>query len=182
MGMIEIVAAVVIAALVIALLRSRLAVLAQPPAPPPEVAGPAPAGPLPYRKRDYLLSSAERAFYDALVPAAGPDLVVFAKVRLDDLFWLPNNTAARQSWRNRIAAKHVDFVLCSRPTLTPVLAIELDDASHAQDARQARDAFVDRVYATAGLPVLHQPVRAGYAVDALRGTLRAALTGPPGAA
>ena len=47
------------------------------------------------------------------------------------------------------------------------LAIELDDASHARPERIERDEFVDRVFKTAGLPLLHVPAQANYSLRML---------------
>ena len=41
-------------------------------------------------------------------------------------------------------AKHLDFVICNKD-LAPVVAIELDDASHDAEDREERDDFVDAV-------------------------------------
>lgn len=117
----------------------------------------------PFRKADYLLSKAERSFYEVLVRSVGSEYVVFAKIRLLDLLWLPKGTSNAQSWRNRVQSKHVDFVLCRRDILSPVLAIELDDASHERRDRQERDALVDQVLSSAGLPMLRVPAKGGYA-------------------
>jgi hypothetical protein len=40
------------------------------------------SGPLPYMKKDYLLTKAEKAFYDVLLIALAGRYNVFAKVRL----------------------------------------------------------------------------------------------------
>src|SRR5688500_17038104 len=50
---------------------------------------------LPYRKKDYLLTRAERSFYGALQAGVGSDYLTFPKVRLADLVWLPKGTARR---------------------------------------------------------------------------------------
>ncbi len=34
---------------------------------------------MPYRKKDYLLSKAERSFYEVLTQCVGPDLAIFSK-------------------------------------------------------------------------------------------------------
>jgi len=38
--------------------------------------------------------------------------------------------------------------------MRPRVGIELDDSSHAREERQARDAFVQRVFQASGLPLL----------------------------
>ncbi len=52
---------------------------------------PSSTGPLPYQKKWYFLSPAERDFYETLCWAAGDCCLIFSKVRLLDLLWLPQN-------------------------------------------------------------------------------------------
>lgn len=118
---------------------------------------------LPYRLRDDFLSRGEAAFCDALRAAAGEDYLVCPKVNLGDLFFVVGGEA-EQSHRNRIDRKHVDFVLVDLDAYRPVIAIELDDISHASEARRDRDRFVDSVFVAAGLPLLR--IRAARRYDA----------------
>jgi hypothetical protein len=74
-------------------------------------------------------------------------------------------------------SKHVDFVLCRPGDVRPMVAIELDDASHAGEARQARDAFLDEAFVAAGLPLLHFPCKASYDADRLRERIVEAISG-----
>jgi hypothetical protein len=106
---------------------------------------------LPYRVRDDFLSPAEMSFYHVLSTAVGPATVICPKVRLADLSYL-----------NRITPRHVDFLLCRPGTMKPVLGIELDDTSHSRPTRRQQDEFVDRVFESAGLPLLRIPVQRGY--------------------
>jgi len=135
---------------------------------------------LPFRKKDYLLSKAERSFYGVLKHAVGERFDVFAKVRLADLVWLPKGVQDRQAHQNRVISKHVDFVLCEPTNVAPVLVIELDDKTHRQPGRQARDALVDGVLRAAGLPILRIPAQASYDPTQLRAELlQAAGASPP---
>lgn len=118
---------------------------------------------LPYRLRDDFLSPAELSFFRVLQQSVSEELVICPKVRLADLFLVPGAKEG-QSYRNKIDRKHVDFLLCSPDRMTPQLAIELDDASHSRKQRQARDQFVDSVFAAAGLPLLHIPASRTYSV------------------
>lgn len=128
------------------------------------------AGPLPYRLRDAFLSPAEVSFYHVLRQAVGERATVCAKVRLADVFFVarPNENAAA---RNRIAAKHVDFLLCEPATMRPRAGIELDDASHARPDRQERDALVCKVFEAAGLPLVRFPVQRAYTLAEVEGKL-----------
>ena len=111
--------------------------------------------PLPYKKKDYLLTKSERAFFDVLLPTIKNEYHVFTKVNMWDLFFLPKGTQNRMKWRGHVSQKHVDFVLCDLKNLKPIVCIELDDASHEEEDRQERDALVDRIFSSAGLPLLH---------------------------
>jgi hypothetical protein len=130
---------------------------------------------LPYRKKDYLLTAAERSFYEVLRSIAGDQLEVFAKVRLLDLVYLPKGTENRQSHTNRVMSKHVDFLLCDREKLSPLLVIELDDSSHEHDDRAQRDAFVDQALGAAGLPILHVSAKRSYVPKELADLIQAKL-------
>src|SRR6185295_18008345 len=103
---------------------------------------PAASSSLPFRRKDFLLTQAERSLFGVLSEVVKDRYFIFAKVRLADLVWLPKGTESRQSHFNRVQSKHIDFVICDRSSIRPLLCIELDDASHGQASRQTRDAFV----------------------------------------
>lgn len=130
---------------------------------------------LPYKKRDYLLTPAERSFYEVLRGITQDQVHVFPKVRLLDLLYLPKGTEDRQAHMNRIQSKHVDFVLCDLQNVRPLLVIELDDASHEREDRKQRDAFVDQALEAASLPILHVPARHTYAPKELADLIEAKL-------
>lgn len=124
---------------------------------------------LPYKRRDYLFTKAERSFYDVLVLTLKDyDVCLFAKVRLLDLFYIPQNTKDRAKYFNKIQAKHVDFVICNNTAIRPLVAIELDDSSHSTERRAIRDEFVDNALAAAGLPLVRVSARRSYSVVLLK--------------
>ncbi len=110
--------------------------------------------PLPYRLRADFLSPAELSFYHVLTSVVGDQAVITMKVRLADLFFVPKSQE-QQAHQNKINSKHLDFLLCDSKTMRPMMGIELDDKSHERQNRVERDAFVDRVFQAAGLPLLH---------------------------
>lgn len=127
----------------------------------------------PYYLRDDFLSLAELNFYRVLVTVTADWAVLFTKVNLGDLVYVRTGEYGQnQAYRNKIDRKHVDFLLCDPESLRPLLAIELDDSSHNRPDRQARDKFVDGVFAAAGLPLLHVPVSRSYNTQKLRAFLR----------
>jgi len=127
---------------------------------------------LPYRKRDHLLTAAERSFYGVLRRVVAGRYQVAWKVRMADVLWIPGGTGNRQRHLNRILAKHLDFVLCHPDSSAPVLAIELDDSSHREGKRRKRDSFVDAALSAAELPLLRVPVRRSYSPQELADLIR----------
>ena len=119
---------------------------------------------LPYRTRDDFLSPAELSFYRVLSSVVGSRATICPKVGLSDILFVsrPNENRAHS---NRIAQKHVDFLLCDPSTMKPLCGIELDDRSHSRSDREARDMFVDKAFEAAGLPLARYPVQAGYTVQ-----------------
>ena len=83
----------------------------------------------PYRVRDDFLSPAEISFYHVLKGMTGEKLTICPQVSLAALLFVSGGDNYRGD-TNRISQKRVDFLLCDPKTMKPVLAIELDDASH----------------------------------------------------
>lgn len=67
-----------------------------------------------------------------------------------------------QSHLARIIQKRIDFLICRKEDLKPLLALELDGSTHQNEKRQERDHFVDSVFASIGLPVLHVSLQKTY--------------------
>jgi len=123
-----------------------------------------------YEAATALLSPAERSFFGVLHQAVGSDYHVFAKVRLADIV-RPVRNPSRSGWQsafNRIAGKHVDFVLCDSQRLDVVGVIELDDGTHQRFERGVRDGLVDSALADAGIPILRVPARQAYSPAQIR--------------
>jgi hypothetical protein len=144
----------------------------------PEDDIPASIDELPYTRRRYLLTRAERDFFDVLRAAAPEGWYVFPQVRLANLVLLKKGTRNWKPHFSRVAQKCVDFVLCDAAEVSPRLVVELDDASHDRSDRQARDAFVDAALHSAGLPVLHVRWRPRYDRDEVARQIGAAVGVP----
>ena len=73
---------------------------------------------LPYTQRDDFLSPAELSFYKVLEQAVGIKMKIFPKVALQDIFFVKTrDKSAYTRYHNKIARKHVDFLLCD-PNIT----------------------------------------------------------------
>jgi hypothetical protein len=60
-----------------------------------------------------------------------------------------------------------------------VAGVDLDDSSHDEVDRKQRDAFVDDLFHSCKLPILHVPVQAAYSQTELRAKIAGALGPPP---
>lgn len=121
-----------------------------------------------------LLSPAERSFFGVLRLAVASDYQIFTKVRLADIV-RPVRNPSRSSWRsafNRIAGKHVDFVLCDSSQFKIVAVIELDDRTHERLERGVRDELVDAALGNAHIPVLRVSARQTYSPSQIREQVR----------
>ncbi|MCE0498783.1 MAG: DUF2726 domain-containing protein [Methylacidiphilales bacterium] len=117
-----------------------------------------------YTLKSSLVTDAERSFLGCLDSVLPPEIRVFAKVRLADLFSV-ERSSNRTGWRaafNRIQSKHVDFLLCKSDDLSPLVAIELDDKTHAANDRQERDRFLNDLFANSRIKLLRIPAQKSY--------------------
>ena len=98
-----------------------------------------------FRARPYLLTRNETAFFRVLATVIGHRYLISCKVRLADIV-----TCDEQDWRrghaNRIAQKHIDFVIADIESSRIIAAIELDDRSHDRPDRQERDEFINALF------------------------------------
>jgi hypothetical protein len=128
----------------------------------------------PYFVRDDFLSPAEHSFVMVLRSTVADSTLVCPKVALGDLFFVKSSDASKyRSYTNKIDRKHIDFLLCDPKTGHPIIGIELDDKSHQQSNRLARDEFVGNVFEAAKLPLIRIPVKHAYSTTEL-----AVLLGP----
>jgi len=128
---------------------------------------------LPYQKEPALFTPAECSFLAVLEQALGDRYRVLGKVRLADVIRVKSGLSgsARQQAFNRIQSKHLDFVVCDPNDLSIQFVVELDDSSHQQSRRQARDEFLDKALGVAGVPVFHFPVKRAYAFQEIRAAI-----------
>jgi very-short-patch-repair endonuclease len=128
-----------------------------------------------YRKSKSLFTDYERVFYGVLLEAVKTDYQVFAKVRMADFVWLANEPADRKFHNSQILCKHVDFLLCDKESLRPLLVIELDDNSHRKYDRRESDEFKNKTFAAIGLPIKRITVQAHYSTPELHEQIRSVL-------
>jgi hypothetical protein len=122
-----------------------------------------------YTKVEKLLTPMEMRFYRLLTKAVGRELLIFVKVRIGDLMDAhPGmDRIKRRTAFNKIACKHIDFVICDKE-LKILLGIELDDKSHEREDRKVRDKFVNAAFKSAGINLLRISGKHYYNIDVIK--------------
>jgi hypothetical protein len=135
----------------------------------------------PYRLRDTFLSTPELALFRVLLNMAGRHYVICPKVALNDIFYVarPNENV---HYYNKFFRKHVDFLLCESVTLRPAIGIELVKPLGRSETRDV-DQFMQNLFLTVRLPLVHIPSSDHYTTDELEQLLEQAIkrvkeTGP----
>lgn len=130
-----------------------------------------------YQSRKSLVTPTERNFLNALDKVANGQFRVFSKVRMEDIIVAPKGLPRKRhsAMRGRVKSRHIDFVLCDPKTLEFRVCVELDDRSHERKETRKRDAFVNKAFAGAGIPLLRIPARRYYDLSELRSAIKSAL-------
>lgn len=110
---------------------------------------------LPYRLREQFMSTPEVALFRSLRDMVQDYYVICPKVALNDIFYIarPNENI---HFFNKIFRKHVDFLLCEPGTFKPAFGIELVKPIARNETRKA-DKFMEDLFLSAGLPLVHIP-------------------------
>ncbi|MEQ3529229.1 DUF2726 domain-containing protein [Pseudoalteromonas sp. XMcav11-Q] len=131
-----------------------------------------------YKQISELMSPAELSFYHVLVSVIGSKAVIFSKVRVADVL-KPDVSGDRSLWQksfNAISSKHFDYVLCDPQTSKVIAAIELNDKSHKQKARQERDAFLEKACISADLKLYQFDAKRAYKIEEVAKVVYQAFT------
>lgn len=130
---------------------------------------------LPYERKRYLLTMAEKTFFNLLSEAVPDDAYICPQVPYGAILNVVATGRRYTTFWNRIQAKRVDFLICDKRTLSPLVVVELDDSSHSLPKRVARDVFVEEACAAAGLPILRFRVGRYYDRQEIEHTVHVAL-------
>lgn len=107
-----------------------------------------------YQAKQYFMTKSESNFFHMLNNVAGDRYFIFPQVHLSAIL---NEKIRGQNWKaafKHINGKSVDYILCDKQTLKPVYAVELDDYTHNYSNRQERDQEVERMFQSAGVPLV----------------------------
>ena len=128
---------------------------------------------MPYRLREHFLTTPEVVLFRALKQMAGEHYVIYAKVALNDIFFIvrPNENV---HYFNKLFRKHVDFLLCHPQSLRPQIGVELVRPIPNSGTRSI-DQFMEDLFLTAGLPLVQIPSNDHYDIPEIVSLFQSAL-------
>lgn len=110
-----------------------------------------------------LLTPTELKFYLQMKQALKNfNVEIHYKVRLADIFKVKYRNKYYKKNFTRIMAKHTDFLIVEPDTAKPILAIELDDASHDKAASVKNDTFKNILYGSSYIKLIRIKVATTY--------------------
>lgn len=131
----------------------------------------------PYTKKSTLFTPVERNFLHLLETSVGDQFRVVCRVKLGDVLQV-RKSAGKQTLRQaqaRAASKYLDFVLCSKEDLSPMVAIDLVHLNGKEGYKSQRDWFINGALESANIPHLRIKVKAGYKPKDIRDCIEAKL-------
>ena len=124
----------------------------------------------PFRSKPQLFTPVEHTFLNLIEQAVGREFRIVCRVRLSDLLAVRSQAGKKQaaSAMARASSKHLDFVLCDREDMTPIMAIDLVHNDGKNKYKSQRDFFVSGALDAAGLPHARIKVKTGYSLEEIR--------------
>lgn len=131
----------------------------------------------PFRKKANLFTPVERNFLDLLDVAVGRQYRVICRVRLGDILAVRQGTdkKATRAALMRANGRHLDFVLCSKEDMSPIVALDLVHNEGKEGYKTQRDWFVSGALDAANIPHLRIKVKSGYKPQDIRDCIEAKL-------
>ena len=102
-----------------------------------------------------ILTKNEYSFYMKLRSKIDKDLLVFPKVRMEDIVNVNKNfdNSNKTRHRNYIKSRHLDFIIADKD-LRILCAVELDDSSHFSKEAKVTDKLKNDILKDAQIPLL----------------------------
>lgn len=132
-----------------------------------------------FYKKPSIMRHDERVLFDILTKLYGEKYFIFPQVKLSDILKVKENVKDHDNLYREIDHRSIDIVFFDRPAMAPILAIELNGASHFQFQRKNRDQIVENILTNAGIRFLAIPVAETYDETALQQQLYPLLTTAP---
>ena len=131
----------------------------------------------PFKKKGNLFTPVERTFLGLIEEAVGSEFRILCRVKMGDILTIHQNTDKKTSKNavSRAGSKHLDFVLCSKDDMSPIIAIDLVHNSGKDGYKTQRDFYVSGALDAAHIPHVRIKVRSGYKPQDIRECIQAKL-------
>jgi hypothetical protein len=131
----------------------------------------------PFKKKINLFTPVERSFLDLIEEAVGGKYRVLCRVKLTDILAVRQSTDKKTSKNafSRAGGRNLDFVLCSKEDMTPVIAIDLVHKNGKDGYKSQRDWFTSGSLDAARIPHVRIKVRSGYTAKEIRDCIESKL-------
>lgn len=131
----------------------------------------------PFKRRSQLYTPVERNFLELLEKSVGHEFRVLCRVRLSELLSVRQGTAQKHSKAaiSKAVGKQLDFVLCSKQTMDPILAIDLVHQKGKEGYKSHKDWFVSGSLDAAKVAHMRIKVKSGYTVSEVRDSIETKL-------
>lgn len=104
-----------------------------------------------YKKRESIMDSKEEAFFLEFQRQLPSGFYIFPKMRIADIIETISGSGYYRL-RNKILPKHIDFLI-TNVRFQPILAIELNGASHLRKDREEIDNQKKEIFDSINLPL-----------------------------
>ena len=118
-----------------------------------------------YNAKRYMISLNELNFFKELQKLINiMDLNLMTQVSLYSLIETKNKKYNYEEF-NKIKSKSIDFVIADKKSCRARLCIELDDTTHKTEKRIKRDEFLNELFDSVNLKLVHIKVKENYKAD-----------------
>ena len=103
------------------------------------------------------MTKGENEFFQILTKILQNKYYIFPQMHLTTFL---EHKVTGQTWKGakaHIDRLSVDYVICDKKYLSPIIAIELDDSTHNRGDRIVRDTEVERILQEAKVPLIRIP-------------------------
>ncbi len=131
----------------------------------------------PFKRKATLLSQTENQFFSMIEQAVGNKYRILCRVRLSEVICLRQNTDKKTAKSALLKAnsKQLDFVLCNREDMSPVMAIDLVNNQTKDGYKSQRDWYVSSALDAARVPHLRIKAKNGYTLAEIRDCIEAKM-------
>lgn len=131
----------------------------------------------PFKSKTQLFTQVECTFLQLLERAVEQEFRIVCRVKLSDIVTVPAGVQKKQasSALSKAASRQLDFVLCNKNDMHPVLAIDLVHGQGSEGYKVQKDMFVASALDAANIPHARIKVKSGYSVAEIKDCIETKL-------